>query len=319
VSYGTAIQTQPSYVCSSIDGIHWTTIFTNFAYINNAAYGNNTWVFTASATNGYALLTASVTSSNWSWSEVPIIEMPANLSYLNQTFVMQLNYDYEELILSSPDGLSWQFMSTSPSYPSGDGTIYFGNGAYMLSANDSIWTSSDLITWSTNVTYSDLDETTIGYFGNRFVDALSTFAATNMNGNSYLTLQAIILSSTNGIEWQTNGILTGPKTPSYDSQYPIQFLVLGQGTLIASTRYDVYQSGAFATNSIPQPSTLNISTYAGMTINGEVGAVYQIQCSTNMSTWQSLTNLVLPYNPCIWVDTSTTVSGQRFYRSVQVQ
>ena len=82
----------------------------------------------------------------------------------------------------------------------------------------------------------------------------------------------------------------------------------------------ISQSGVFATQSNSPATSLGISTYPGVTINGTAGAVYQIQYTTSLnSTWQTLTNFMLPYSPYLWVDTSSTVSGQRFYRSIQLQ
>jgi hypothetical protein len=59
--------------------------------------------------------------------------------------------------------------------------------------------------------------------------------------------------------------------------------------------------------------------YPGVTINGTAGAVYQIQDSTDLNTWQTVTNFMLPCSPYIWIDTSSFVTGQKFYRSVQLQ
>ena len=117
---------------------------------------------------------------------------------------------------------------------------------------------------------------------------------------------------------------------SWTSISPIQIspyvslnsLAYGQGTIVAIDSFgrNIYQSDVFTsdTNS-PAPTTLGISTYAGVSINGMPGAVYQIQSSTDMNTWQTLTNFMLPSSPYIWVDTSSTVTGQKFYRSVQLQ
>jgi hypothetical protein len=94
----------------------------------------------------------------------------------------------------------------------------------------------------------------------------------------------------------------------------------GQGTFVEAGQ-NIYESNVFASDSnSPAPTALGISTYTGVTINGTAGAVYQIQSTTNLnSAWQSLTNFMLPYSPYIWVDTSSTVAGQKFYRSVQIQ
>jgi formylglycine-generating enzyme required for sulfatase activity len=65
---------------------------------------------------------------------------------------------------------------------------------------------------------------------------------------------------------------------------------------------------------------VSIELYAGLTITGSVGSNYAVQYVSSLSpsnNWQTLTNLTLPCNPYLWVDTSTPAWDQRFYR-VQV-
>jgi len=62
---------------------------------------------------------------------------------------------------------------------------------------------------------------------------------------------------------------------------------------------------------------VSIELYAGLTITGSVGTNYVVQYVNALShstNWQTLTNLTLPTNPYLWVDTSTPAWGQRFYR-----
>jgi formylglycine-generating enzyme required for sulfatase activity len=71
---------------------------------------------------------------------------------------------------------------------------------------------------------------------------------------------------------------------------------------------------------VPAQTTagLSIQTYAGINIAGLVGTVYSIQFTTNLlstNVWLTLTNLALPSSPYLWVDTSSPVTGQRFYRT----
>lgn len=322
VSYGTIGQTRPDYVSTSIDGIHWTTIYTNNTLINAAAYGNNTWVFAGPTTNGSEILTASAASSNWSWTQVPLPETPTNLSFLNGSFVMMLNYNSVEAIFSSPDGSTWQFMSKSPITNGCE--IIFGNGNYMLSQfNRTAWTSPDLINWSTNPFYPTSSGSLsgqIGYFGNEIVEVDENWFDYVTNSYAVFITQCFLISSLDGISWHTNGALFAPiaQTNSISST-SINFLLFGQGTLLVGASNNVYQSGMFATSPTPPPNALSISTYAGVTINGTVGSVYQVQFSTDLNSWQTITNLILPYSPYLWFDTTSTVNGKRFYRSVQMQ
>ena len=72
-------------------------------------------------------------------------------------------------------------------------------------------------------------------------------------------------------------------------QTPINTFTYGQWTFVATdANGNIYQSEAFGTDLNAPPTTLGISTYAGVTINGTAGGVYRIQCSTDLDTWQTL-------------------------------
>ena len=67
---------------------------------------------------------------------------------------------------------------------------------------------------------------------------------------------------------------------------------------------------------------LNIQMYAGLTITGAVGTVYQIQYLTdlaqtnNASAWRCLEFLQLPASPYLWADKSAPATARRFYQAV---
>jgi hypothetical protein len=65
-------------------------------------------------------------------------------------------------------------------------------------------------------------------------------------------------------------------------------------------------------------SLLSLNMYAGLTIAGQVGDTYQVDYRTSLtgSNWTTLTNLVLPSNPFLFIDTNSPYSPQRFYRAV---
>ncbi len=71
------------------------------------------------------------------------------------------------------------------------------------------------------------------------------------------------------------------------------------------------------------PAQLAIQTYAGLTITGAVGTVYEIQCVTDLgqtndaSAWRCLEFLQPPASPYLWADKSAPATGRRFYRAVQ--
>jgi formylglycine-generating enzyme required for sulfatase activity len=67
------------------------------------------------------------------------------------------------------------------------------------------------------------------------------------------------------------------------------------------------------------PPALGLQLYAGLTITGAVGTVYAIQATTNAAnsnSWQTVNFIRLTSTNCLWTDTSTPATGQRFYRAV---
>jgi len=66
---------------------------------------------------------------------------------------------------------------------------------------------------------------------------------------------------------------------------------------------------------------LSLQMYAGLSITGAVGQMYQVQYTDELSdsaTWYALTHFPLKWNPHRWVDTTTPANGRRFYRAVAV-
>jgi hypothetical protein len=301
LSFGTNIQNKSNLVLQSTNGINWTAIYTSSNPFVGAAYGNGKWVFIA--TNELA-----VASTNWSEFELGF--SPACISYINGTFLLGANFDEEYAILSSTDGLSWQYLSnlfrppglTSGMTPSALTGIVYNNGVYAATVGYSgggyyysyLCVSSNLMQWFPVVTNSaTLLAYPIASGGNYFAASLGWG----------------LYASSNGYAWK-----------GYSPPYFVEALTFGQGAFVAVDIYgNIYQSGFVAAQSNSTPTMLSIASYPGVTINGTPGVVYQIQRSTNLtSDWTTITNFVLPISPFIWVDTSP-MAGKRFYRSVQVQ
>jgi formylglycine-generating enzyme required for sulfatase activity len=69
---------------------------------------------------------------------------------------------------------------------------------------------------------------------------------------------------------------------------------------------------------------LDVQTYAGLTVVGEVGKVYSIDYVTDLtdpaeSDWRCLEYLQLPASPYLWADKSAPATGKRFYRAVAME
>ena len=299
-AFGTSIPDSANYIIESTNGLNWTPIYTTSNGVFNAvfagAYGNNKWVFLA--TN--EIISASVTSSNWTWKQFQPGFTPFSVVYGNGVFAVSGGYWYTpNFIFSSSDGSTWQYDS---SIPVANALLAYGNGIFAaatVSANNGTNTyetfvSSNLVDWTSNMvctasTSASFPEQ-IAYGGGQFI--------AEMGYN--------VWTSSNAMDWTNRSSLIGPG------------FTYGQGTFLAAGG-NIYQSGVFSNSNSPTAS-LAISTYPGVTINGIPGRVYQIQCTTNLnSPWIALTNFSLPYSPFIWVDITSPIVGQKFYRSVELQ
>jgi hypothetical protein len=307
VEFGTfnAGGTNYNYILKSTNGLIWTPIFTytNGNAVYAAAYGNNTWVFLGPN----QIITASTTSSNWNWTQFNPSFSPASIVFGNGTFAV-VNYN-SSYVLSSADGITWQYDSPFPvinGYNPGAPPLAYGNGVFVAMAiyyNTGTYfykalVSSNLVQWSTNTWVISTSyypgNSPLAFGGNQFIAALAT------SPNS-------IWTSADGVNWTNRLTPNGTSACAY-----------GQGTFVVGDTAGIYQSGVFAQTNSPS-AALAISTYPGVTLHGTAGAIYQIQYTTNLgSPWLPLTNFSLPYNPYLWIDPSSPVHGQRFYRSVQL-
>jgi len=320
VEFGGSSGDKVNYILKSTNGLSWTPIYTSSMTATNhivaASYGNSTWVF---VTQNEEIITATMTSSNWNWTQFQSTFTPTAVAYGNGVFAMcaivsyfdfesfeNLNYN---MILSSPDGITWQFNSSPIASSAQFFGITFGNGLFVATAYDFslgsvVLTSSNLVNWASSVIQPTnnvyfVSSFPIAFGGNQFITSFGYYS-------SY-TYSSPTFTSSDGLNWTTNALLPN-----------VSAFTFGQGTFVAAGQ-SIYQSGVFASQTNSPFTSLSISTYPGVTIIGTAGAIYQIQSSPDLINWQTLTNFMLPYSSYIWVDTSSPVVGQKFYRSNHLQ
>ena len=69
-------------------------------------------------------------------------------------------------------------------------------------------------------------------------------------------------------------------------------------------------------NPAPQPVTganLNLDMYPGLQITGIIGRTYRVESSTDMSTWQAETTILLTSSPFLWINPNA-LGQKKFYR-----
>jgi N-acetylneuraminic acid mutarotase len=81
----------------------------------------------------------------------------------------------------------------------------------------------------------------------------------------------------------------------------------------------VANAAGAVTNSLYTLSLDSLSMYAGLTIAGQVGANYEIDYRNDLAdAWTSLTNILLPSSPYLFIDTGSPSKQRRFYQAVRL-
>jgi hypothetical protein len=92
----------------------------------------------------------------------------------------------------------------------------------------------------------------------------------------------------------------------------------------ANVAFDSFESDS-EPPPVPEP-TLDLHTFAGVTITGVVGRPYRIDyadkitggSTTDPINWSVLTNLFLPSSPFRFIDFTSTSATPRYYRAVSL-
>jgi sugar lactone lactonase YvrE len=111
-----------------------------------------------------------------------------------------------------------------------------------------------------------------------------------------------------------SGYINGPGTNALF--YGLQGLCMSGGDIyLADKSSHRIRKITQGTNAPIAPTSLELKTYPGVKITGNVGRTYRIESSTNSSTWTYEAELQLTSSPLLWID-PTAVNGQKFYRTV---
>ena len=339
VTFGTTGTNGLTTLYQSQNALNYTPIYTNATPLLSGVCGNTTWVFIG--TN--QVLVGNQTLSGWTWTSFQNDLYNDCVSFINGQFIMQLSVGvfgtYQAgLFFSSTDGVNWQYDSSIGNGASSpNDRLIYGNGVYFSLENGNLLSSVDLVNW-TNInyntsisnivksyfpsirTFSGIYVPKIYYGGGEFVLSAGYLSCQYINTNGILFggyIYQPVLTSSDGNNWQ----LVFTSTNANNTVPVANLAVFGQGVFVGiGNPGNIVESGTLSPINLSNSSTLAIATYPGVTINGTVGQTYQIQYSTSLTTnWTGATNITLPYSPYVWVDTSSTVTGQRFYRSALVQ
>jgi hypothetical protein len=159
-------------------------------------------------------------------------------------------------------------------------------------------------------------------------DSQDSWLQTSIAGPGQLTFWWKVSSETNYdlLEVYTNGVLQ-PNFISGEVGWVQQVLTLSPGPQTVAWRYVKDPDNTFGLDAgwlsevsfTPTPPSLQLTPnpqthQMKIALSGILGHIYQIQYSTNLSTWSNLTVITLTNNPVIIFDPGFT-SGARFYRA----
>lgn len=221
-------------------------------------------------------------------------------------------------LVSAPAGamqIAWVPSSIPTSYPFPGGWLVVSNARWLAPA-----------------TNASLDEPRGGY------DYRLTFNLVDVSSNALDPATAIITGNwavddsgvilLNGVPVATNSVGFTALTPfSISTAFlagtnTLDFVVTNGNNPIPNPT-GLLISGLSGTATLMRnEASLKIDLYAGIQINGTVGATYQLQYATLLpsTNWITLTNIVLPISPFLYFDADAiSNNGKRFYRAFLVQ
>jgi hypothetical protein len=202
----------------------------------------------------------------------------------------------------STNGFSWQTRFTETNTAVVARSATFGNGTFVAVGYDSI-DSSSYVLQSGNIggvpiiLQEPQDRSAV-------VDNPATF-----------TVQAVGAPPL-AYQWYRNGtLISGATNTSYTIANVATSDVAGYHVVITNSFGSVTSRVAQLTVAF-----LGIDQYAGIKILGVPGRTYRIEATpaSGAPNWQTLTNLVLPSNPYIWIDYESPDVPARLYRAAEL-
>jgi hypothetical protein len=284
----------PGIILRSSDGVNWTSTkfprnnFMGITYGNDKflAYGYDNF----SSTNGL------------DWVHTGGSHDP--IGFGTGLFVALRNNTNGLLTaLTSPDGVDWGEHETGIKSQEIKGIAYgnaqfvaVGNASYIIRANDygqaRILNSIDGVNWVERLATTNYALTAVTFAEGRFVTV----------GYSVTAGDSVILTSSDAVNWL--------RRPS-PRDNPLSGVAFGNGHFVALGNTPL-QSGPIVTLA----STLNVRTgLLSLSLTGPTGMSYTIQSSTNLLSWQNVTNITSGQETIAVLDISPADFGQLLYRA----
>lgn len=271
-----------------------------------------------------------------------------DLIFANGRFVAAPSF-VDNSIYNSTDGTGWGSFGVPGISPTVSGGLAFGQGNFVWAvyhsfsspATPRIYTATDGMTWQQRTQAGAGDPTFDGkprdgtYGAGSFVfvgDGGYIIQSGNLSGVPLITVQpqdraAVVDNPVTfnaqavgepplAYQWFFNSNSIAGATSNVLSFAHVGTTNMGFYHLIVSNSFG-YATSRVASLGV---SFLDIASYAGIKILGVPGKTYRIEAtpSTGTPSWQTLTNLVLPQSPYIWIDYTSPTNAVRLYRAAEL-
>lgn len=198
----------------SIDGVTWTgtTLLSevpSFYVANTTCYGNDKYIVPLISNSGWTGLRIMESDDLINWNEVYTL---TGTTGSPEYQVYDSIYENGIYLLSgknvwrSTDGINWSNVYSMTYGGSSVSSIAYGNGLWLISHENYIYSSTDSINWTENVLTNSLKN--LDFFGDRFFGLLSDGITVNYtyDGITWITDETLdTVCSTNSV--LTNNIL----------------------------------------------------------------------------------------------------------------
>lgn len=247
--------------------------------------------------------------------------------------LQQLNYAQQTGTLAAGTvGFAWRDVIISKT---GNTVEWFMDGLRIAAVTNATLTSSNIFVgyWDSFTSISDNSALSFGLVDNvrveRFVTNVPPYITAQPQGASRVAGSNVQFSvnaggtATLGYQWRFNGTNIGGATGSTYTRSSLTMGDAGSYSVVVTNAYgNVTSSNAALTVTPSVPLKFDLITHlppdrVRLQLSGEPGATVTLRGSTNLTSWDVLTNLANPGGTLQFTDTLSPGVLQKFYRGQQ--
>ena len=219
-----------------------------------------------------------------------------------------------------------------------NGVIYVvggqDSGGTIVATNEAL-TLGDELTWSNSA--SSIATINIGGLATGLSPGSTTITATSGNTSGFTTLTVVVAPTISTPPVSATASPNGSVTLSIGASggdLSYQWLLNGTniagatGAILTLNGLNASEAGLYTvtvsnvagslTSAGASVATVALKMFAGVILDGPIGAQYSVQSTPILSAtnWTTLTNITLTTQPYIYIDYGSPTNSQQFYRAV---